>query len=125
MLPYLLLHPAFDQSKTNTRMADPKVVYPAAQDRIDFHNHFLYWPAHMVPEDLPELFKQPGPFLQLRRIVWPPLPLKTQYTAILKPQEGKTLSLFQIHHSTLVFVDRNAKFGELLAQSPVYRLHQP
>src|SRR5437588_633707 len=50
MLPYLLLYPALDHSKTSARMADPKVVGPATQDRIDFRNHFLYGPAHILPE---------------------------------------------------------------------------
>src|SRR5215510_6748155 len=76
-------------------MTDPKIVDPAAQDRIDFRNHFLYWPAHMLSEDLPEVFKQRGPLLQLGRIVRPPLPPKAQYPPILEPQEGKALSLFQ------------------------------
>src|SRR5271165_5396172 len=109
MPPYLLLYPAFDHFETNTRMADPKVVHPTTQDRIDFLNHILDGPADMLPEDLPELFKQRCPFLQLGRIVWPPLPLKAQYTPIFKAQEGEALSLLQVHHPTLVLVDRNAE----------------
>src|ERR1700693_162495 len=109
MLPYLLFYPAFDHSKANTRMADPKIVHPAAHNRIDFLNYLLHGPADMLPEDLPELFKQRCPLLQLGRIVWPPLPLKAQYAPILKTQEGKALSLFRIHHPTLVLVDRNAQ----------------
>src|SRR5664280_837513 len=104
MPPYLLLYPAFDHSKTNTRMTDPKVVHPATQDRIDFRNHNLDRPADMLAEDLPELFKQRCSLLQLRRIVGPPLPLKTQYTPIFKTQECETLPLLQIHHPTLVLV---------------------
>jgi hypothetical protein len=95
MLPYLLLYPAFDHAKTKARMADPKVVHLAAQDRIDFLNHLLYRPADMLPEDLPELFEQRCPPLQLGRIVWSPLPPKAQYAPILKTHEGKTLSLFR------------------------------
>jgi hypothetical protein len=38
-------------------MTDQKIVDKAAQDRIDFHIHFLYGPAHMLSEDLPEVFK--------------------------------------------------------------------
>src|SRR5258707_1378121 len=112
MPPYLLLYPAFDHSKTNTRMADPKVVHPAAQNLIDLRNHSLNGPADMLSEDLPELFKQRRPLLQLGRIVRSPLPLKTQYTPIFKTQEGEALSLLQIHHSTLVLVDLNAELRE-------------
>src|SRR5882672_10470426 len=82
-------------------MSDPKVVHPAAQNRIDFRNHNLHRPADVLSEDLPELFKQRCPLLQLGRIVWSPLPLKAQYAPVLKTQECKTLSLFQIHHPTL------------------------
>src|SRR5664279_344523 len=125
MTPYLLLYPALDHSKTDARMTDPKVVHPATQNRIDFRNHNLDGPADMLAEDLPEPFKQRCPLLQLGRIVWPPLPLKTQHTPKFKTQESEALSLFQIHHSTLVLVDRNAELCELLAQPFVYRLHQP
>jgi hypothetical protein len=65
MLPDLLLYPAFDQVKTRTRMSDPKVVHPTAQDRIDFRNHHLHRPADVLSEDLPELFEQRRPLLQL------------------------------------------------------------
>src|SRR6266498_1184708 len=125
MPPYLLLYPAFDHSETNTRMADPKVVHPAAQNRIDFRNHSLDRPADMLSEDLPELFKQRCPLLQLGRIVWSPLLLKAQYTPIFKSQESEALSLLQIHHTTLVLVDLNAELRELLAQPSVYRLYEP
>jgi hypothetical protein len=55
MLPYLLFYPAFDHSKTNLRMDEPKVAHPAAQNRIDFRNHRLHGPTDMLSEDLPEL----------------------------------------------------------------------
>jgi hypothetical protein len=104
-------------------MTDPKVVHPTTQNRIDFRNHDLDGPADMLSEDLSELFEQRCPLLQLGRIVWPPLPLKAEYAPILETQESETLSLFQIHHPTLVFVDLNTELRELLAQSFVYRLH--
>src|ERR1700732_3373966 len=72
MLPDLLLYPAFDHVKTGTRMSDPKVVHPTTQNRIDFRNHNLHGPADVLSEDLPELFKQRRPLLQLGRIVWSP-----------------------------------------------------
>src|SRR5471032_1961427 len=108
MLPDLLLYPAFDHVKKRTRMSDPKVVHPTTQNRIDFRNHNLHGPADVLSEDLPELLKQGCPLLQLGRIVWSPLPPKTQYAPVLKTQEGKAFSLLQIYHPTLVLVDRNA-----------------
>ena len=72
MPPDLLLYPAFDHPKAETRMADPKVVHPATQDRIDFRNHDLDGPTDMLTEDLPELFKQRCPLLQLGCIVGSP-----------------------------------------------------
>src|SRR5664279_606803 len=106
-------------------MADPKIVHPTTQNRIDLLNHILDGPADMLPEDLPELFKQRYPLLQLGCIVRSPLPLKAQYTPIFKTQESEALSLRQIHHPTLVLVDLHAELRELLAQPSVYRLHQP
>ena len=89
-------------------MTDPKVVHPTTQNRIDFRIHILHGPADLLSEDLPELFKQRGSLLQRRRIVWPPLPPKAEDAPILKTQESKALFLSQIHHPTLVLVDRNA-----------------
>ena len=88
-------------------MTDPKVVHPATQNRIDFRNHILDGPADMLSEDLPELFKQRCPLLQLGRIVWPPIPPKAEYAPTLESQESETLFLFQIHDPTLVLVNRN------------------
>src|SRR3984885_16000063 len=98
MLPDLLLYPAFDHRKTGTRMSDPKVVHPATQNRIDFRNHNLHWPADVLSEDLPELFKQRGPLLQLGRIVWSPLPPKAPYEPITKkPKKKENISLFFLY----------------------------
>src|ERR1039458_6564584 len=104
MTPDPLFYPAFDHAKTNARMTDPKVVHPATQNRIDFRNHNFDGPADMLSEDLPELFIQRRPLLQLGRVVWPPLLIKAEYAPVLKTQEGEALSLLQVHHSTLVLV---------------------
>src|ERR1017187_3357799 len=125
MPPYLLLYPAFDHSKTNARMTNPKVVHPATQNRIDFRNHNLDGPADRLSEELSKFFKQRCPLLQFGRIVWPPLLSKAEYAQIFKTPEGEAFSLLQIHHSTLVLVDLNAELRKLLAQPSVYRLHQP
>jgi hypothetical protein len=50
-------------------MANPKIVHPAAQNRIDFRNHNLDGSANMLSEDLPELCIMRRPLLQLGRIV--------------------------------------------------------
>ena len=90
-------------------MTDPKVFHPATENRIDFRNHDFEEPADMLSEDPPERFKQRCPLLQLGRVVlWPPLLPKAEYAPILKTQKSKALSLLQIHHPTLVLVDRNA-----------------
>ena len=108
MAPDLFLNPIADERETATRVTHRKVIHPTAQSRIDFRNHLLHGPADVLSEDLPELFKQRCPLLQLGRIVRSPLPPKTQYAPIFEAQESKALSLFQIYHPTLVLVDRNA-----------------
>src|ERR1035441_2323163 len=55
--PYLLLHPALDHRKTAARIADPKVVHPAAKDRIDLCDHALYRLTYVPPEHLLQLGK--------------------------------------------------------------------
>src|SRR5664280_765015 len=125
MFPDLHFYPPFDHCETGTRMTDPKVVHPATQNRIDFRNHIFDGPADMLAEDLPELFKQRCSLLQLGRIVWPPLPLKTHYTPIFKTHESEALSLLQVYHPALLLIDLNSELRELLAQPSIYRLHQP
>src|SRR5215472_13061767 len=63
---HLLLYPLLDQRETSTRIANPKVIYPAPQNRIDSLNHFSHGPANVASEDLPELCQQRSPLLQLR-----------------------------------------------------------
>src|SRR6266851_5483270 len=111
MSPYLLLHPGFDHCEAVTRIANPKVVHPAAQYRIDCLNHFPHGLADMTAEDLPELAKQRCPLLQLGRYVRSPLPRMTQNAAIFKTQESKASSLsLQIDHPAFVFVDLHSQF---------------
>src|SRR5215831_10007290 len=101
MSPDLLFHPSFDHGETPTRIADPKVVHPAAQDRIDYLNHLPHGLADLTAEDLPELAEQRFPLLLLGLYVRSPLPGVTQNAAKSATQEAKALSLLQIHHPAL------------------------
>src|SRR6266849_6529136 len=105
MPPDLLLYPSLDHREASTRIADPKIVHPPSQDRIDPLNHYPHGLADAASEDLPELSKQLRPLLQLRSIVGSPHPLTTVYATIFKTQECETLPLGQIHHPTLIFID--------------------
>ena len=53
--PHLLLHPVSDVRETPTRVAKRKVVYPAAQDRVDLRDQPSYRPRTMPSENLLEL----------------------------------------------------------------------
>src|ERR1035438_65129 len=105
MPPNLLLYPSLDHREASTRIADPKIGHPPAQDRIDHLNHFSHRLADVASEDLPQFCKQRGPLLQLRRIVGSPHPITAPNATIFKTQEGKTLSLRQIDHPALVLID--------------------
>src|SRR5215472_9657564 len=76
-------------------MADPKVVHPAPQDRIDSLNHFPYGLADLAAEDLPELRDQRFPLLLLGRIVRSPHSLTAPNATKLESQKGKALSFFR------------------------------
>jgi hypothetical protein len=89
-------------------MTNPEVVHPTTQNRIDPLNHDFNWPTDELSEDLLELCKQRCALLQFWRIAWSPFPLKAKHTPIFKPQEAEALSLRQINHSALVFIDLNA-----------------
>src|ERR1035438_2555583 len=103
--PDLLLYPSFDHREASTRIADPKIVHPTAQDRIDHFNHPSHRLADIASEDLPQFCKQRSSLLQLRRIVRPPHPITAPDATIFKTQEREALSLRQIHHPALVFID--------------------
>jgi hypothetical protein len=84
MPPHLLLHPVFDKTKAATGIADGKVVYPAANDRVDE----LHDPTHGLgveaSENIFELAELCSALLELGRIVRPPLALQTTYATKLK-----------------------------------------
>src|SRR5215469_4445960 len=121
----LLFHPGFDHREATTRIADPKVVHPAPEDRIDLLNHFPYRLADAMPEYFLDLPKQRSPLLQLGRIVWSPLLVTAQNAAKFEAQEGKALSLFHVHHPTLVLVDLHPQFRQLLSQPSFHPPHHP
>src|SRR5262245_10018190 len=50
VVPNLLLYPVADEGEAATRMADRKVLHPAAQDRIDIRNHLCDGPRPMTSE---------------------------------------------------------------------------
>ena len=107
------------------RMANPEVVHPTAQDRVDLLDHLPHRLAFVSTEDLPELGKQRCPLFELRRILRSSLPVTAENAAILKPQERKTSVFPHIHRPTLLFVDLHSEFRHLLPRSPVHRPHQP
>src|SRR5580704_14388705 len=79
--------------KTSIRIADPEIIHPSAQDRIDHLDHLPHGLADVVSEDLSELCKQRCPLFQLRRVVRSPYPLTAANTSILKTQKGEALFL--------------------------------
>ena len=93
MPPNLLLYPSLDHRETSARIANLKVIHPTSQNRIDDSNHFSHGLADVASEDLPELRKQRGPLLQLRRIVGSPHPITASNATIFKTQERKALPL--------------------------------
>src|SRR5262245_56464856 len=56
--PNLLLHPASDARKAATRVAERKVLHPAAEDGIDTRNHRCHGSGLMTSKDLPERLQQ-------------------------------------------------------------------
>jgi hypothetical protein len=54
MSPHLLLHPVSDHGEAPARIANPKVVHPTSQDRIDRFDHVSDRLAAIPSEDFPE-----------------------------------------------------------------------
>src|SRR5687767_10995154 len=122
---HLLLYPVFDHREASIRMTYSEIVHPAAQDRIDLLDHLPHRLADVSSEDFPELGKQRGPLLQLRRVIWPPHLGTTQNATVLKAEKREALFLRQVHHPALIFIDLHSELCQLLPQSPFHRPHQP
>ena len=105
MPPDLLLYPSFDHRETSIRIADPEIIHPTTQDRLDHFDHLPHGLTDVLSEDLSEFGKQRGPLLQLRRIVRPLHPITAPDATIFKTQESEALPLRQIDHPALVFID--------------------
>src|ERR1019366_2956896 len=118
-------HPVTDHREASVRMAYPKIVHPASQDRVDLLDHPPHRLADVPSEYLSQLCEQGCPLFQLRRVVRSPHPVTTEDAAILKAQKGETLSVRQVYHSTLIFIDLHSELRQFLSQSPFYRLYQP
>src|SRR6516164_7809691 len=67
VVPNLLLHPVADVREAATRVAERKVLHPAAQNGIDSRNHLRNGPGPMTSKDLLEGLQQRRSLLAARR----------------------------------------------------------
>jgi hypothetical protein len=73
MTPNLLFYPVLHITETPAGMADPKVVDPTSQNRVDQFDHPVHGLGLKATEDLLELVQKCGPRLHLRRYAHSPL----------------------------------------------------
>ena len=92
-------------------MTDPKVVHPATENRIDFRNHDFDGPADMLSEDLPELFKQRCPLLQLGRVVGPLQLLCMTLSPCCPYQPRRSVSPHQSLRRSMLPSPKNGRLG--------------
>jgi len=94
----LPFHPALDHRKAAAGIADPKVVHPAAKDRIDLCDHALDRLTYVPPEHLLQLGKQRHALLLLRSQLRSQLPVTSGKIAVLEAKKCEALILPQIDH---------------------------
>src|SRR5712691_8389301 len=100
--PNLLLHPVSDVREASTRVAECKVLHPAAQNGIDTRNHLCDWPGPMTPKDLLERLQQRRPLLGSRCPQGHPSASPTANPTELKAQKSEALALREVHSQTLL-----------------------
>src|SRR4029077_14986528 len=113
----LQLNPSLDQLEASARMSHGKVVHPTPQHRVDQLHHPRHGLRSMPPKDFLEGFHKRRALLQLRRVLRPPHAATAKRATEVEPQKPEALASTEVHHSALVLVDLDFKFGKFLPQS--------
>src|SRR5437867_4928037 len=104
MAPNLPLDPAPHDAEAPCRVADPEIVHPATQYRVDHRDHPPHGLRAPAPEHLLELPQQRRPLLEGRRQLHPPPSPRRAEPPEGEAQKSERLSLGQVHDSALRLV---------------------
>src|SRR5207247_6039117 len=120
MAPNLPLDPAPHDAEAPRRVADPEIVHPATQYRVDHRDHPPHGLRAPAPEHLLELPQQRRPLLEGRRQLHPPPSPRRAEPPEGEAQKSERLSLGQVQDSDLRLVLPLIGFRHLLPPPPVH-----
>jgi len=105
MTPNLLFHPGLHITETPAGMADPKIVDPASQNRVDQLDHPIYGLGLKATKDFLELLQKCRSRLHSRRYVRSPLTSQGFYPAEVKSQKTEAFITCQVSLSGFLGID--------------------
>src|SRR5262249_9949175 len=101
MTPNLPLDPTPHDAEAPRRVADPEIVHPAPQDRVNHRDHPPHRLRAPAPELLLELPQQRRPLRERRRQLHPPPSPRRAEPPEGEAQKSERLSPGQVHDSAL------------------------
>src|SRR6266403_2165639 len=125
MAPDLLFHPVFNEAEALAGVSYRKVGHPTAKHWIDQLNDPIQGLRLVAAEYILELPQQGRSFLELGCVLRTPHATTTANASEVETQEAEALASTEVYVSTLLFINLDLQFGQLLPKPFLYRPHQP
>src|SRR5215467_3404984 len=125
MAPDLLFHPVFNEAEARAGISHRKVSHPTAKHWIDQLNDPIHRLRLVAAEYILELPQQRRSFLELGCVLRTPHATTAAHASEVETQKAEALASTEVYVSTLLFINLDLQFGQLLPKPSLYRLHQP
>src|SRR5271169_6784083 len=112
--PDLLFHPVSNEAEALAGISYRKVSHPTAKHWIDQLNDPIQRLRLVAAEYILELPQQRRSFLELGWVLSTPHATTTANASEVETQEAEALAASEVHVSTLLFVNLDLQFGQLL-----------
>src|ERR1700730_12803310 len=123
--PDLLFHPVFNEAEALAGISHRKVCHPTAKHWIDQLNDPIQRLRLVAAEYVLEFPQQRRSFLELRCVLRTPHATTTANASEIETQEAEALASTEVYVSTLLFINLDLQFSQLLPKPSLYRPHQP
>src|ERR1700730_9740812 len=123
--PDLLFHPVFNEAEALTGVSHRKVSHPTAKHWIDQLNDPIQRLRLVAAEYILELPQQRRSFLELGCVLRTPHATTTANASEVETQEAEAFASTEVYVSTLLFVNLDLQFSQLLPKPFLNRPQQP
>src|ERR1700730_3389523 len=123
--PDLLFHPVFNEAEALAGISHREVSHPTAKHWIDQLNDPIQRLRLVAAEYVLEFPQQRRSFLELGCVLRTPHAPKSANASEVETQEAEALASTEVYVSTLLFINLDLQFGQLLPKPFLYRPHQP